>query len=96
MKFPLLIRFFLNHACTIFLIIHNNFFESIKPANYLKSSLDFERKFHNEKIGVKVDSTYHTISNSHNVYHILQGNTKIYKQKHANMTNLLWTHVNVF
>jgi hypothetical protein len=78
-------------------MIHSNYLlKSIKPANYFESSLDFERKYHNEKIGVKVDSTCHTISNNHNVYHILQSNTKINKQKHANMTNLVWTHDNVF
>jgi hypothetical protein len=97
MTFLLLIGFFLKHACILFLIIYNNYlFELIKPTNYLKSSLGFERKYHNEKIGVKVDSTCHTISKSHNVYHILQSNTKINKQKHANMTNLVWTHDNVF
>jgi hypothetical protein len=79
------------------LVIHNNhLFKSIKPTNYLKLSLDFEKKYHNEKICVKVDSTCHRISNIHNVYHILQSNTKINKQKHLNMTNLVWTHDNVF
>jgi hypothetical protein len=59
-------------------MIHSNYLlKSIKPANYFKSSLDFEKKYHNEKKGVKVDSTCHTISNNHNVYHILQSNTKI-------------------
>lgn len=78
-------------------MIHSNYLlKSIKPSNYFESSLDFERKYHNEKIGVKVDSTCHKISNNHNVYHILQSNTKINKQKHINMTNLVWTHDNVF
>lgn len=97
MTFPFLITCSLKSCMYNILVIHNNhLFESIKPANYFKLSLDFERKYHNEKIGVKVDSTCHRISNIHNVYHILQSNTKINKQKHLNMTNLVWTHDNVF
>lgn len=97
MTFQVLIKCSLKSCMYNILMIHNNYhFQSIKPANYLKSSLDFEKIYHNEKIGFKVDSTCHTISNNHNVYHILQSNTKINKHKHANITNLVWTHDKVF